>query len=140
MDWVTLIGAVAAAASAFGVSKIAAGLWRAMSGGQDRDISAAERFQSIYQIEFDRLDHDATEARHRAASLQVRVDELEMALREATHAIREFEARVEEFDRRLDRMRVRERVMADALAELGKPVNGWVDEAIEAIEQWDGRD
>lgn len=101
--------------------------WRSRKRERTEDTGLS---QEMWFKEFGRLEKRATQADERADAAEQRADANEAALREAR---REFEAmafRIDEMERELAQLRLREKVLADALEAAGIPVNGWVETAM----------
>lgn len=108
--------------------------WQRLFGAKRETTEVTSLSQEMWFREFSRLKSDATEARTRADAAERRADANEAALREAHRQIGAIQDRMDEIRRELDDLRLRERVLVEALVESGVEPNGWVERRMREIE------
>ena len=94
--------------------------------------------QHVWVEEFERLEQRAERAETEATRNRQRADAHDAALREAHRQLDELRTRIAEILRELNVLRLRERVLVEALEDSGIEPNGWVDERMAEIQAQEG--
>lgn len=109
--------------------------WQRLFGAKRENAETLSLTQDVWANEFRRLEQDAERARARADVAERRADEVEAHARRQDLELAALNARIDDILDELADLRLRERVLVEALVENGIEPNGWVERRMRQIER-----
>ena len=131
MDWAAFFSGLAPVV----VALIGWQGWQRLFGAKRENAEALSLTQDVWANEFRRLEQDAERARARADAAERRADEVEAHARRQDLELVALNARIDDILDELADLRLRERVLVEALVENGIEPNGWVERRMRQIER-----